>query len=313
MRIKWIIILCIVCTKCFAQDEPVFSHYMFNSISFNPAYAGNKDNLQLQSSYRMQWAGIVGAPRTLQMNIDAPLIKKISIGLDLVQDKIGDFNTTKIYGNYAYRISINANSRISFGLATGLEMRSLATNSKSVADPSFNTNNYNLNYFDMRAGIYYSNKDLYLGISSNSLLPKEININTKENAYRNYYFTTGYLFKLTDRTVIYPSLLYKDDFNKSSSFNFTGLVGYHSVFWAGLSYKTGFNVFSKIDSKYNNSLSKVIGVLFDLELNDQYRIGYNFDYSLSTLRQVDGGSHEFSLSYYFKSKKSNRMLNPRYL
>lgn len=314
MRIKLIISLCLIAFRTFAQDEPIYSHYMFNSISFNPAFAGNKDNLQIQSTYRMQWIGLNGAPKTLQMNIDAPVYKKVSAGLDITQDRIGDFSTTKIYGSYAYRFSINSTSRISLGLATGLEMRKLIKdNANPSSDPVYNNINFDLNTFDLRAGLYFSNKDFYMGISSTSILPKANYLNAKINPYRNYYVTAGYLMKVSDNMVLYPSILYKDDFNKNSSFNFTGMLGLKSTLWAGVSYKSGYSLFSKVDSKYANTTSNVIGVLFDVELNDQYRIGYNFDYSLSALNQIENGSHEFSLSYYFQSKKSNRMLNPRYL
>lgn len=313
MRNGLIILFFTMCLQCMAQDEPIYSHYMFNSISFNPAYAGNKDNLQLQSTYRMQWIGLDGAPRTLQMNIDAPFYKKVSLGLDVTQDKIGDFNTTKIYSSYSFRLKIGGESRISLGLATGIEMRRLKQPAKTN-DPIYsNATDFNLNTFDIRTGIYFSNKDYYVGISSTTMLPPINYFNTTVNPSRNYYFTTGYLYKINDNTVFYPSLLYKDDFNKSSSFNFTGLIGIKSTIWGGVSYKTGYNLFSKIDTKYSNSTSRVLGVLFDLELNDQYRVGYNFDYSLSTINQIENGSHEISLSYYFQSKKSNRMLNPRYL
>ena len=283
---------------------------MFNSISFNPAYAGNKDNLQVQSTYRMQWVGLQGAPKTLQMNIDAPVYKKASLGLDVSQDKIGDFTTSKIYGSYSYRISINSNNRISFGIASGIDIKQLQV---KTIDPIYNNQNFNDSKFDMRAGLYYSNQDLYIGISSTSLIPKTNITSNKINPYRNYYLTAGYLLKMSDNMVLYPSILYKDDFNKLSSFNFTALLGLNSTIWAGLSYKTGYSIFSKIENKYSNSTARVLGVLVDLELNDRYRIGYNFDYSLSNINQIENGSHEISISYYFQSKKSNRMLNPRYL
>lgn len=312
MKIKSFIFFCLISIPCIAQDEPLFSHYMFNSISFNPAFAGNRDNLQLQSAYRMQWLGLDGAPKTLQLNVDAPAYKKMSLGLDVTNDVIGDFATSKIYGSYSYRLMINSSSRISLGLATGIEMKRLQANSTNN-DPIVNNQNFNVNNFDMRAGLYYSNKDLYVGISSTSILPKINYANSKINPFRNYYITLGYLMKINESLVFYPSILYKDDFNKYSSFNFTGLLGFNNTIWTGISYKTGYSIFSKLDNEYSNTTAKVLGILVDLELNDRYRIGYNFDYSLSAINQIENGSHEISISYYFQSKKSNRMLNPRYL
>lgn len=304
----------ILSSGAFAQDEPVYSHYMFNSMSFNPAYAGNKDMLHLQSTYRMQWLGIDGAPRTIQASIDAPMYKKMSAGLEILQDKIGDFNTNKIYGSYAYRINVNAASRLSFGLAAGLEMRSIERAANAINDPIYNNIALSKNIFNAKAGIYYSNDDYYVGASVSSLIKSENYFNSNLiNPYRNYYLTAGYLIKIGENTVLYPSILYKDDFNKNSLFNATTLVGYKSIIWAGLSYRSGLSMFSSTKSEYDNVTSKVMGLLIDLELNDKFRLGYNYDYSLSYLNNYENGSHEFSVSYYLKSKKSNRMLNPRYL
>lgn len=297
-----------------AQDDPIYSHYMFNSIAFNPSYAGNKDRMHLQSTYRMQWVGIEGAPRTLLLNLDAPLFKNLSGGLDLTQDQIGDFSNTKIYGNYAYRFNINSNSRISLGLGTGIEIRQFNFKGDDNIDVAILNSNLNSNQFNVKAGAYYSTNQFYVGISSTSMLVYEniFQSNTKTPS-RNYYLTSGYTFRIADNLVLYPSTLIKSDFNKYSSFNFTNLVGYKSIIWTGLSYRNGFDFFSNFNNEFKNPTSKVIGVLFDLELNDQFRIGYNFDYSLSELSNHENGSHEFSLSYYFESKKSTKMLNPRYL
>ncbi len=298
----------------YAQDEPVYSHYMFNSISFNPAYAGNKDMLHIQSTYRMQWLGIDGSPRTIQASLDAPIYKSMSAGLEVLQDKVGDFSTNKIYGSYAYRINVNSESRISFGIAGGVEMRNIERDENSINDPIYNNIVLYKNIFNARAGVYYSATNFYVGVSATSLISNENYFNSnKINPYRNYFLTAGYLLKLGENTVIYPSILYKDDFNKNSLVNATTLIGYKSIIWAGISYRSGFNTFSSTKSDFDNSTSKVMGILVDFELNDKFRLGYNYDYSLSYLNNYENGSHEFSISYYLKSKKSNRMLNPRYL
>ncbi len=303
----------VISLSALAQDEPVFSHYMFNSISFNPSYAGNKDNLQIQSNYRLQWIGLEGAPRTIQFSFDGPVYKKMSAGLDIVEDKIGNFSTTKIYSNYAYRISLNGNSRISFGLALGYENRRL-NKGDGYIDPAYNSIDLSQNTFNARSGIYLSNNDFYIGISGTNLIENETYFNaSKLKPQRNLYLTTGYLFKLSETTVFYPSVLYKDDFNNSSYFNFTGLIGYNSIIWAGISYRRGFELFSNNQSDFSNNTSQVLGLLVDFEINNQLRLGYNFDYSLSYLKNYESGSHELSVSYFFGSKKSKRMLNPRYL
>lgn len=314
MRKVVFLLLMLLSNKLYSQSDPIYSHYMFNSMSFNPAFTGNYDKLHLQTTYRMQWIGIDGAPRTLQASIDAPVYKQLSTGLEILQDKIGDFSTSKIYANVAYRIPINEKSRLSMGIAIGMEMLRFQKNEITLLDPVFNNLDLNKNKLNARTGIHYSNSDFYIGISSTQLLPTENYFNNNNaNPSRNYFVTTGYLLRLADEIVFYPSLLYKEDFNSASYVNFTGLFGYKSTVWAGVSYRNGFELFANTKNKYGNNTSQVLGLLVDYELSDLFRVGYNFDYSLSSLNQVEQGSHEFSLSYFLNSKKSTRMLNPRYL
>lgn len=317
MRYLFIIFFICIRMLAMAQQEPVFSHYMFNSLSFNPAYAGNKDMLNIQTAYRMQWVGIEGAPRTLQMNADMPLKNnKMAIGLDAYQDKVGDFSVSKFYGSYAYKIQLNSSLRASFGLAAGWENWNLDRNNISSSgnvDPTLNVRNFNTNTFDVRAGTYVSNENFYIGISSSSLLENLSNINGTNAIQRNYYLTAGYLYRISPTLVLYPSFLYRDDFSQGGNFNFTQLLGINSNIWVGLSYRNGMRLISNDQLKSNNSSSRVMSVLFDIELNDQFRIGYSYDYSLSILNQFENGSHEFNIAYYLSSKKSSRMLNPRYL
>ena len=109
MRYLYLLIFLCIRMLAMAQQEPVFSHYMFNSLSFNPAYAGNKDMLSLQTAYRIQWLGIEGAPRTLLLNADMPIKNnKMALGIDAYQDRVGDFSVTKFYTSYAYKIQLNS-------------------------------------------------------------------------------------------------------------------------------------------------------------------------------------------------------------
>ncbi len=46
-----------------AQQLPQFTQYMYNTISINPAYAGNRDAISVVGLHRSQWAGLEGAPK----------------------------------------------------------------------------------------------------------------------------------------------------------------------------------------------------------------------------------------------------------
>ena len=51
-------------TKVLAQQDKMYSQYMFNMMALNPAYAGSRDVLSATGLYRNQWVNVDGAPKT---------------------------------------------------------------------------------------------------------------------------------------------------------------------------------------------------------------------------------------------------------
>src|SRR5687767_12708763 len=73
-----------------AQQDPMYSQYMFNQLSVNPAYAGVREMLTMTALYRKQWVGVSGAPTTFTFSADSPIRnQKMALGFNLVSDKIG--------------------------------------------------------------------------------------------------------------------------------------------------------------------------------------------------------------------------------
>ena len=54
--------------SAYAQQDPLFSQYMFNKLVVNPAYAGSREVFTADLLNRYQWVGIEGAPKTLTRN-----------------------------------------------------------------------------------------------------------------------------------------------------------------------------------------------------------------------------------------------------
>ena len=115
-----LVLISIVTHKVQAQQEAMYSQYMFNTMAINPAYAGSRNVTSATALYRNQWVGIVGAPKTITLSLDAPInSKKVGLGLQVFSDKIGVTNTTGAFGSYAYRIRLNKGT-LSFGLQGGV-------------------------------------------------------------------------------------------------------------------------------------------------------------------------------------------------
>ena len=60
-----LMVLLIGCTALgMAQQDAMYSHYMFNTLAVNPGYAGSRDALTVTALHRSQWVGFDGAPTT---------------------------------------------------------------------------------------------------------------------------------------------------------------------------------------------------------------------------------------------------------
>ena len=64
----------LLATTLFAQQDALFSQYMFNKLAVNPGYAGSREILSTDLLYRYQWVNIEGAPKTISASIHSPLV-----------------------------------------------------------------------------------------------------------------------------------------------------------------------------------------------------------------------------------------------
>src|ERR1700744_2653163 len=102
-----------------AQQEAMYTQYMFNMTAINPAYAGSRNVTSITALHRDQWVGMAGAPKTATLTMDLPIDdKKVGLGLEVFNDAIGITNTSGANFSYAYRIRFDKGT-LSFGIDGG--------------------------------------------------------------------------------------------------------------------------------------------------------------------------------------------------
>ena len=83
------LILLISCGSIKAQQDPMYTHYMYNSLVINPGYAGSRDALTVTALHRSQWVNYKGAPVVQTLTMHSPLKNEhIGLGLSVSNDKI---------------------------------------------------------------------------------------------------------------------------------------------------------------------------------------------------------------------------------
>jgi type IX secretion system PorP/SprF family membrane protein len=270
-----------------AQQDPMFTQYMFNTLSINPAYAGIADALSVTAIHRSQWVGFDGAPVTQTISLHTPLRKEsISVGGSVVNDQHGPVKQTGIYADASYRIFFD-NSRLAFGLKAGLNLFSanlLDLNPTTEGDQAFAANISGKALPNFGFGMMWYNKKTYVGISTPKLLENELldgSLPTFDyNAERRHFFViAGTVFPISNYVQFKPSTLIKVVNGAPPGVDVTANFLFYDKFWAGAMYRW----------------QDALGVLLQYELNNKFRIGYAFDYTLSNLSKYSNGSHEIML------------------
>ena len=113
---KRILVFCLLFTGSFvgrAQQDAMFSHYMFNTQSINPGYVGSREVLSVLSVIRSQWINFDGAPNTQTLSLNSPLFNdQLGFGFSILNDKIGPIKSTAFSVDLAYHLQVNRLSLI---------------------------------------------------------------------------------------------------------------------------------------------------------------------------------------------------------
>ena len=142
-----------------AQQIPMYTHYMNNTLMVNPAYAGSRDALTVTALHRSQWVDFKGAPMTQTLTLHSPLSNEhIGLGLSVMNDKIGPTNNTSVLADFVYILQLTEKSKLSFGISGGVNIFQANLNSLNLdveGDPVFLENISNKTTPNFGFGAYY--------------------------------------------------------------------------------------------------------------------------------------------------------------
>jgi type IX secretion system PorP/SprF family membrane protein len=287
--------LAILFSPAFPQQDPLSSHYMFNTLTYNPGVAGTSGMICATAINRQQWLGFTGAPSTTVFNISAPVSPfriKSGVGLLVESDNIGFDKDINISGTYSYLLDAGPGT-LGIGLSLGMLNKTLSpawqipsgdNHTPASGDPLIPENKESFVAFDAGLGLYYRADRYYAGFSVTHINQPKIRF-TKGSPYisRHYYLTAGYILPLPNPSLeLLPSIFAFSD-GKTIQLNATTLIRYNKKVWGGVSYRSG------------DALIGMIG----FELFNGIRLGYAYDFTLSDIRKSSSGSHEFLVNYCF--------------
>lgn len=278
-----------------SQQDPLSSQYMFNTLTFNPGYAGTSGMICATAFNRQQWAGFEGAPSTTVFNISTPVKPfKIPSGVGLLveSDNIGFDKDINISASYSYHLDLGLGV-LGIGINAGMLNKTLNpewnipagdAHTPPSGDPLIPENKESYVAFDAGLGVYYKTEKYYAGLSVTHINQPKIKF-SKGLPYisRHYYFTGGYNISLPNPSLeLLPSVFAFSD-GKALQFNLTSLIRYNKKVWGGVSYR------------YGDAIIGIVG----FELFNGIRLGYSYDFTMSDMKTNSSGSHEFMVNYCF--------------
>ena len=288
----------------YAQQDPVFNQYMNNLLTIQPAYAGMSGYINASVLSRIQWVGFDGAPFTSTLTIQGPYRRyNVGLGFSIVTDRYGPVRQTGFYGDYAFRISLEKDKYISFGIKGGFNRYEAVLTDLVVNDPNDPVAAFDINKKYMPnfgVGFLWHASDFFLGASVPKIFQNRINTESGEPVYLeefNYYLMGGYVADIANNVKFKPTILARWSKNTPTVVDFTANVLFYERVWIGASYR----------------LKNSYGLLFQIYVNEGVKLGYAYDLTTFVPSQYNAGTHEFMLSYDFPAKRKRfSRYTPRY-
>lgn len=284
----------------YAQQDPQYTDYMFNTLTVNSAYAGSRGHLSVTGLHRTQWVGLDGAPQTQSFSVESPVGKNVGLGVVLVNDRLGPSDEFYLDANFSYTINLNNGSRLSFGIKGGGRMLNIdwTRGSYQVQENVFQQNIENKFLPTIGAGVYWHSDNSYIGLSVPNFLTDE-HYDGVQNAIAterlHYFLIAGKVFDLSPTVKFKPAFLGKFVVGAPIIADISANFMFNDALRLGLAYR------------WDDSVSGLIG----LQLGPKIMVGYAYDATTTRLRNFNSGTHEIMLRFELRSREK-QLKSPRF-
>lgn len=295
-----------------AQD-PEFSQYYAAPLYLNPAFTGTTEDHRFIANYRNQWPNVARGYRTLAVSYDYNLADYNSgFGLLATVDQAGTAGMKSSQVNFLYSYKWNVSNKwvISSGLNFGYASRSIDWNRLIFGDqlqfgadgtvPSDDpalANSGTAHYFDFNAGMLAYSKSFWFGFATShlnrpnrSLVNEESFIPIKTTIHGGWRIPLYSGPRKQRTSVLSPSFVYK----RQGKFEQLDVGAYflYDPIVLGLWYR-GIPISKNVMG--NISQDAVVIILgFNFE---QMEVSYSYDFTVSELGPISGGTHEVAVKY----------------
>ncbi|MFV0483205.1 MAG: type IX secretion system membrane protein PorP/SprF [Bacteroidales bacterium] len=274
----------------FAQQKVQNTMYLFNPLSYNPAYAGTNEELSASAVFRNQWTKIDGAPVTGFLTVESPVWKNLSVGVSAEYDQLGARTNAGGALDLAAKIKINQQGQfLSMGIKLGINNVNFDhTKFNSVINDGDPSNlSWSRTNFNFDVGLYWYGERFYFGASTLSLLENPLVENGVEGQYKSkmhFYNFGAYYWEFSRNVAFKPSYMLKYVENAPISVDLNASFLLYNLAWIGGNYR------------YDNT----VGAHLIMNISPNLELGYAYEFAIGKDSQSFGGTHEVMLRYRYK-------------
>ena len=288
------------------QQDPMYTQYIFNLQTINPAYAGSWQDIGVTALSRDQWLGIQGHPTTQTFSFQTPLRSEhVGIGMNIVNDNVGLEKTLSVNFDYSYQILLSELTTLRFGIKGGFmnysnNLTGYTQYPDNESDPLYQVNIKNKFMPNFGFGLYLSAEKYYLSLS----LPEIVQGNYQQGQassaststqVRHLFFAGGMVFELSDNVKFKPTFMTQAVAGAPFLYDLSANFLIAEKFWIGGMYRSG----------------DAVSIIAQWIINRKLRFGYAYDFTTTDLQKFSNGVHEVMISYEFSWAK-RRYVSPRY-
>ena len=275
----------------------------------NPAVAGTRQILDARITYRNQWTGFEGAPKTMGASFHAKAYKNMmGIGGYVFQDKIGPFTTLTSALAYSFKVKFD-DVALSFGVNGSYNMQRISTSYMTYQNSVDNAidnmvSTRKSNVFNGAGGILLYNDRFHIGIAINNLLGSTYKYDKKSKytvgeikTVSHYCFSVGYNYAAN------PAFVWESNLMAVVVPSIPVLLDYY----LRLHIKGALFVGGGI--RFGTAVVGQVGWTLK-----EYQISYSYDYTTNHLRGSNAASHEVKLVYsHAKAHQGHHGLSKEFL
>ncbi|MEJ2112977.1 MAG: PorP/SprF family type IX secretion system membrane protein [Flavobacteriaceae bacterium] len=283
-----------------ALELPVRNSLKFNRFVVNPTFSFVKEEYRYVSfTNKRQWVQFDDAPQTYLFSYSGKVRENIGAGISLFQQNYGVLTTFGGVLNFAYNVTLNNDSDLTFGMNLGFYKSGLNDGNVVTNFPDPSLDNIPSNFiFTVNPGINYGTEFFDFGLSVNNAVAyniktSEIIEDNPEQSIQGHIMYTGYMNTRGFFDQSKFSTLVRSEFKKDKTvFSGVAMVSVPKGIWAQAGYNTLYG------------MSAGIG----LNITKEIAIEYNYENAVGDLSDL-GNSHEFTIAYRFKKTERRSYLD----